>query len=649
MPAHLRTAYPTFETLLRRIERDIDITPSIDEIGWARQSVKGERQLLSFLVLFKCAEHLEFVPTLMTVPEVIVEHIHAHLRNTRNISLNDIKIRPLSRAALYGPTGYHAAIRTRLGLGEFTREAQTRLEASLTGATQTQHSTSDLVNAAVEWLVHEKVEIPALNTLRRICGRVNSDNHRAIEKKVMARITDETRAMLDALLRSAPGQLLATWMRIRERPGAPTLHALRDYLDFAEWIWGLGPLSSLVVDVPRPKLRYYSAEARELAASDLINFGATDHRYVIMIAAIVEAQQHARDALAQFFCKRMAQFEKEAQGDVDEAHLRQRSLVERVVTVFREVLVALEEKRPIKLVKAIWAIILLAGSRESLITDCDHILGTVSLKDRLETFMWRHFKSNRIALFQLVRCLPLRATTGDPSLLEAIQAVLRDESADGNYRPRDFDLTWASESWRKRVLTLHEGKPVYRRDALELCVFTHLAQELRSGDIAVIGSAEHADYRDQLLAWPETAENLGGYAAATGISIEPAPFVADLKHRLETAIANARHKLNAKPLGKRKDGDWTLKRYPKPLPNPQFAALETTVQRQLDDRGLIEILVNADGLTRFTQHFGPPGVALVTGGKFQIRAVRCQRDAIKSETFLQTWPCARQAHGQPDP
>ncbi|WP_421106698.1 hypothetical protein [Streptomyces sp. NEAU-S77] len=32
-------------------------------------------------------------------------------------------------------------------------------------------------------------------------------------------------------------------------------------------------------------------------------------------------------------------------------------------------------------------------------------------------------------------------------------------------------------------------------------VFTHLAEELRTGDVAVVGSEEYADWSEQLLAW----------------------------------------------------------------------------------------------------------------------------------------------------
>ena len=55
----------------------------------------------------------------------------------------------------------------------------------------------------------------------------------------------------------------------------------------------MGDFSLYMTDVPKPKLRHYSAEARELAASDLSNFSDANHRYAIMIAAMAQPLESA--------------------------------------------------------------------------------------------------------------------------------------------------------------------------------------------------------------------------------------------------------------------------------------------------------------------------------------------------------------------
>lgn len=39
------------------------------------------------------------------------------------------------------------------------------------------------------------------------------------------------------------------------------------------------------------------------------------------------------------------------------------------------------------------------------------------------------------------------------------------------------------------------------RRYFELCIFTQVAQELKSGDLFIVGSDDYADYREQLVSW----------------------------------------------------------------------------------------------------------------------------------------------------
>ncbi len=63
----------------------------------------------------------------------------------------------------------------------------------------------------------------------------------------------------------------------------------------------------------------------------------------------------------------------------------------------------------------------------------------------------------------------------------------------------DVDV-FASEQWRK-VLRDKRRPGMLSRRHLEVCVFSHLAAELRSGDIAVAGSDSYANLHAQLMSW----------------------------------------------------------------------------------------------------------------------------------------------------
>ncbi len=58
-----------------------------------------------------------------------------------------------------------------------------------------------------------------------------------------------------------------------------------------------------------------------------------------------------------------------------------------------------------------------------------------------------------------------------------------------------------------------------------------LAEELRTGDIAVIGSNEYADWTEHLLPWEECEQHLAAFCAEVGLPETAEGFVAHLKHR----------------------------------------------------------------------------------------------------------------------
>src|SRR5260370_38065921 len=61
-------------------------------------------------------------------------------------------------------------------------------------------------------------------------------------------------------------------------------------------------------------------------------------------------------------------------------------------------------------------------------------------------------------------------------------------------------------------------------------VFTSLAEELRTGDIAIAGAGEYADWRANLLPWEECEPLLEGFCAGAGLPASAAGFTERLRH-----------------------------------------------------------------------------------------------------------------------
>ncbi len=309
-----------------------DLLPSLEEIEWARLKARSTNPMLALLTLLTCAEALGYLPQFRDIPIAIRDRIVKHLQGL-GVSLQPdlTDADEPNRNKIYGQ--FHPWIRQRLGWRIFTDQVEAALTNHLTIATQTQYSASDLVNAAVEWLLNGRVELPALSTLRRICGRINAASNSRVDAVIAAKLNPWMRQMLDGLLVAQAENKPAQWSRVRERPEAPTYCPCVTTSNFPTGcghsaIWRrssrICQSHAFVTSAHRP---VSSDRATSPSSPTSIN-----HRYAVMLACLVETQQLARDTLTTFFCRRMRLFEKQAHEDLDNQHRQQRSLVVRIVT-----------------------------------------------------------------------------------------------------------------------------------------------------------------------------------------------------------------------------------------------------------------------------------------------------------------------------
>ena len=109
----------------------------------------------------------------------------------------------------------------------------------------------------------------------------------------------------------------------------------------------------------------------------------------------------------------------------------------------------------------------------------------------------RHHRHDRATMFAFAMVVELEAASADRSVLDAVAHALAHA-----HLTRDFiadrvdgivvDLSFASEQWQRTVRDRDRPGRLNRRH-FEACVFTYLAAELRTGDVAVRGSQAYAN------------------------------------------------------------------------------------------------------------------------------------------------------------
>ena len=121
-------------------------------------------------------------------------------------------------------------------------------------------------------------------------------------------------------------------------------------------------------------------------------------------------------------------------------------------------------------------------------------IASVNTKDHFP-LLWSFYSPYRKALFDLVRSLEICSTSNEQSVIEAVRFVLDHQHRKSKFLKASLDLSFVSDQWRRLVVVEVDGEELLVRQQLEICIFSHLAKELKTGDACVIGSENYADFR----------------------------------------------------------------------------------------------------------------------------------------------------------
>ncbi|MFW9500535.1 Tn3 family transposase, partial [Xanthomonas euvesicatoria pv. euvesicatoria] len=164
------------------------------------------------------------------------------------------------------------------------------------------------------------------------------------------------------------------------------------------------------------------------------------------------------------------------------------------------------------------------------------------------------------------------------------------------------DLAFTTQLWRKTIVHRTEvgGEERIHRRLFEVCVFSSLANELKSGDVAVRGSETYADYREQLLPWEQCEPLLEDYCKQVGLPATAVGFVNALQSRLtQVAELTDQGYLENGQVVIGEDGIPVLKRSKAKEMSCGARALETAVLDRMRERSVIEILCDVAHWTRW--------------------------------------------------
>lgn len=592
-----RTAYPRFKRAPTAKELQEIYTPTPQEIEFGYQAARGVQNRLTLLVLLKAFQRLGYFPALDQIPQVIVNHVVHSLRLPPGVSVGYDNARTLYR--------HHRAIRAYLEVTPYGNHPRHVAIEAVFKAADVQDNPADLINVAIAELIKERCELPAFGTLDRLVRRVRTLVNSRFFRTVLDCLSMEEQRQLDRLLDTLHPSHRSDFNYLKEPPKSATLTHMHDLQVRFSWLLTMGDVERLLAGIPNAKVKHFAAEARALDASEIRKFTAPK-RYTLLLAMLERARVNARDNLVETFLKRMGAIHNKGKQALAELQERHRAKTERLISVFTEVLRTTENNQgdDAAIGRQVKDVLAARGGADVLLDDCESI--SAYSGNNYLPLLWKFYKSHRSELFRMVRLLTIWSTSQDKSLTGALDFLLQIESRRSEFLKANLDLSFASEQWLRTVLTRQNRDIVHYRRHLEVCVFSYVASELKSGDLCVQGSENFADYRDQLLPWNECEPMVVGYCRELGIETIPSAFVDQLRTWLtETAQEVDRHYPDNGQVVISEGGEPVLKRIPRKELTQSARDLEHKLIERMPERNILDVLCNVQHYTGWARHFGP--------------------------------------------
>lgn len=608
-----RTAYPRFKRQFTTKELTEIYTPTSSEIAFAYSTTKGENNILNLLVILKSFQRLGYFPSISDIPLKIINHIRSHLKFKSDIVLGYENKKTMYR--------HRTAIREYLQVKSFNQTALHLAVSAVNESATVMDNPADLMNVAIAELIKNRYELPGFNTLNRLVRRVRNLVNQSLFQLVLSRLNNDYQQRLLDLLDNHPVEYRSLYNNLKQLPKRPTRNHLNDLIVHLIWLDSLGDIKPLLAGITAAKIQHFAAEARVLDASEIKEFNLPK-RITLILCLIYSVQVTTRDNLVEMFLKKMRLIHNNAKRELELIKQRYQETVEKLLGVFGNVLqVLVDEEQELtnidKLNKTeivdntdklgqVNQLLVTEGGAQQLLSECEAI--NAYKGNNYLPLLWQFYKSHRSTFFRLLNALKFESTTSEQSLIEALNFILKNQSKRGNFLKNtiDLDLEFASPQWQKLLFVEQGNKTKIVRRHLEVCVFSYLMTELRSGDICVIGSENYADHREQLLPWSECLPLIDQYCKDLGFAPDAIGFVEQLKSWLTDTVlkVDAGYPDN-RQLVINDLGEPVLKKSPRHNLSPEAKALLVAVEERFPERNLIDILRNVDYWTNFTRHFGP--------------------------------------------
>ena len=593
-----RLLYPALPGVLSAADLHRLYSPSYDERQWAPLVARTLRSQVALLVQLKTFQSVGRFLSMADIPLAAAEHI------ARRLSAPLDCIPRYARATVYR---HREAVLEYLKVTGWGVEARDHALCAMRELAETRTDPADLINAAVDSLIRNRYELPALMTLRRLAGTVHNAVNTGQWKQIISHLSEAQRAALENLLAVNADTHQSSFADLCRSPGPASRKNLTLLISRYQWLLQLPNPSASLACVATSKILQWANEARRLKAKELREY-VVARRHALLLAVIYQARGQVLDDLTQMLLRLARKIERKSHERLTEFYESRRNETDTLIRAFRDVLIVFgDDTAPALKVAHLDQILAAAGGRRALEDACTELL-------RHEKQNWRPFARQsfipmRSTLLQLAAILPLQSTPETDDLLRLVAIAAAYEAPYYDHYSTDIPTSVLPRYWRPIVLDDPTNPNLFNRRQLEVAAVLELASSIRAGETFVTDSLSFDRFWDRLPSESADPSAIAAYALERKWGEGASGFVRALKDALEREAMYLERAVGDGKAGfmrRGKDGRPVVTPIrSEPIPTSAIA-LQSLLMERMPERQILAAIANTEHWTRWSKHFGPP-------------------------------------------
>jgi hypothetical protein len=351
----------------------------------------------------------------------------------------------------------------------------------------------------VEMLRQQRIILPAVDVIERLCSEALTRGTRQVYKALTAPLSDHHRSALDSLLTLREGTKGSGLIWLRQPPGPPKPKHILAHLERLKAIRELSLPEGLEHAVHQNRMLKLAREGGQMTAQHLRDL---EHlrRYATLAAVLIETAATLIDEIIDLHDRFMgALFSKAKRNHADRFQQSGKEINDKVRLYLRIGRALLDAKEsgndPFEAIEAIipWDVF------SESIKEAEKLARPENF-DYL-ALVGDSFNQLRRYTPTFLDSLTMKAAPASRELLAGIEVLKEMNDRQARKVPDDAPTSFVRKRWESLVRT-QDGLD---RRFYELCVLSELRNSLRSGDIWVQGSRQFKDFEEYLLPPPRFA------------------------------------------------------------------------------------------------------------------------------------------------